>query len=103
MSSITVSKKAVTPAYSLVPTEDFTINYIKNAMYTLNDGGGIYTNCSRSTIRYNIILDTTGGMESSGRWANISHGISAKILREYRNISNTTHVPACGRRHLSAK
>ncbi len=59
-------------------------NIIKNAMATLNDGGGIYTNCSRSTIRYNIILDTRGGMESSGSWANISHGIWPEFLQEYR-------------------
>jgi len=59
-------------------------NIIKNAMSTLNDGGGIYTNCSRSIIRYNIILDTRGGMESSGSWANIAHGIWPEFLREYR-------------------
>ncbi|MFW6277216.1 MAG: right-handed parallel beta-helix repeat-containing protein [Prolixibacteraceae bacterium] len=59
-------------------------NVINNAMYTLNDGGGIYTNCSRSTIRYNIILNTRGGMESSGSWANIEHGIWPEFLREYR-------------------
>jgi len=59
-------------------------NIIKNAMATLNDGGGIYTNCSRSTIRYNIILDTRGGMESSGSWGNIAHGIWPEFLQEYR-------------------
>ncbi|MFA5534145.1 MAG: right-handed parallel beta-helix repeat-containing protein [Mariniphaga sp.] len=59
-------------------------NIIKNAMHTLNDGGAIYTNCSRSTIRYNIILNTLGGLESSGAWANISHGIWPEFLREYR-------------------
>jgi parallel beta-helix repeat protein len=59
-------------------------NIIKNAMHTLNDGGAIYTNCSRSTIRYNIILNTRGGLESSGSWANISHGIWPEFLREYR-------------------
>jgi len=59
-------------------------NIIKNAMATLNDGGGIYTNCSRSTIRHNIILDTKGGMESSGTWANISHAIWPEFLREFK-------------------
>ena len=59
-------------------------NVINNAMHTLNDGGGIYTNCSRSTIRYNIILNTRGGMESSGSWATIAHGIWPEFLREYR-------------------
>ncbi|MCK4374976.1 MAG: right-handed parallel beta-helix repeat-containing protein, partial [Candidatus Brocadiae bacterium] len=59
-------------------------NVIRSAMSTLNDGAGIYTNCSRSTIRHNIILDAKGGMESSGTWANISHGIWLEFLREYR-------------------
>ncbi len=59
-------------------------NLITNAMATLNDGGAIYTNCSRSTIRHNIIRDTRGGMESSGSWANISHGIWPEFLRDYR-------------------
>lgn len=59
-------------------------NIIKNAMATLNDGGGIYTNCSHSTIRYNIIKDTRGGMESSGSWATIAHGIWPEFLGEYR-------------------
>lgn len=73
-------------------------NIIRNAMYTLNDGGGIYTNCSRSTIRYNIILDTRGGMESSGSWANIAHGIWPEFLREYREsiIEYNTIVGAGG-------
>ncbi len=59
-------------------------NIIKNAMATLNDGGAIYTNCSRSTIRHNIILETRGGMASSGSWPNIAHGIWPEFLREYR-------------------
>ncbi len=59
-------------------------NVIRNAMSTLNDGAGIYTNCSRSTIRNNVILDTKGGMKSSGTWQNISHGIWLEFLREYR-------------------
>lgn len=60
-------------------------NIIKNAMATLNDGGAIYTDCSRSTIRYNIILDTRGGMESSGTWPDIAHGIWPEFLREFRD------------------
>jgi parallel beta-helix repeat protein len=59
-------------------------NIIKNAMSTLNDGGAIYTNCSRSTIRYNVIRDTRGGLESSGSWPNIAHGIWPEFLGEYR-------------------
>ncbi len=60
-------------------------NRIDNAMATLNDGGGIYTNCSHSIIRYNIITNTRGGMESSGSWATIAHGIWPEFLGEYRN------------------
>lgn len=59
-------------------------NVIRNAMATMNDGAGIYTNCSRSTIRHNIILNTRGGMESSGDWQCISHGIWLEFLGEYR-------------------
>jgi parallel beta-helix repeat protein len=59
-------------------------NMIENAMATLNDGGGIYTNCSHSTIRHNIIMNTRGGMESSGSWATIAHGIWPEFLGQYR-------------------
>jgi parallel beta helix pectate lyase-like protein len=59
-------------------------NVISRAMETMNDGGGIYTNCSRSTIRHNIILDVRGGMESSGSWPNIAHGIWPEFLKDYR-------------------
>jgi len=59
-------------------------NVITNAMATMNDGGAIYTNGSRSTIRHNVIRDTRGGMESSGTWPNISHGIWPEFLRDYR-------------------
>lgn len=72
-------------------------NIIKNAMSTLNDGGGIYTNCSHSTIRYNIIQDTRGGMESSGTWATIAHGIWPEFLHEYReNIIEFNTVTGSG-------
>jgi parallel beta-helix repeat protein len=60
-------------------------NVITNAMSTMNDGAGIYTNCSRSTIRHNVILHTSGGMESSGTWQNISHGIWMEFLGEYHD------------------
>ncbi len=59
-------------------------NIIENAMATMNDGGGIYTNCSHSTIRHNIIMNTRGGMESSGSWPTIAHGIWPEFLGEYR-------------------
>ncbi len=72
-------------------------NVIVNAMATLNDGAGIYTNCSRSTIRHNIILDCKGGMESSGSWANISHGIWPEFLRDYReSIIEFNTCAGCG-------
>jgi len=60
-------------------------NVIDNAMATLNDGAAIYTNCSESTIRYNIIRNTRGGMESSGPWANLAHGIWPEFLSEFRD------------------
>jgi parallel beta-helix repeat protein len=60
-------------------------NVIRRAMSTLNDGAGIYCNCSRSFIRRNIILDCRGGMESSGTWPDISHGIWLEFLRNYRD------------------
>lgn len=59
-------------------------NVITNAMSTLNDGAGVYTNCDRTTIRHNIILNTEGGMQSSAPWANISHGIWPEFLNQYR-------------------
>jgi parallel beta-helix repeat protein len=59
-------------------------NVIRHAMSTMNDGGGIYTNCGHSVIRHNIILDTRGGMESSGTWATISHGIWPEFLGDFR-------------------
>jgi len=72
-------------------------NVIRNAMSTLNDGAGIYTNCSRSTIRHNIILDVRGGMESSGTWPNISHGIWLEFLGNYReSIVEGNTCARCG-------
>ena len=73
-------------------------NTIKNAMSTLNDGAAIYTNCSRSVIRHNIIIDTRGGMESSGAWANIAHGIWPEFLHEYREsiIESNTIINSGG-------
>ncbi len=73
-------------------------NVIRRAMSTMNDGAAIYTNCSRSTIRHNIILDTRGGMASSGDWANISHGIWLEFLGEYHHsiIENNTCVRSGG-------
>ncbi len=72
-------------------------NVIRNAMATLNDGAGIYTNCSRSTIRHNIILDAKGGMESSGSWPDISHGIWLEFLGNYReSVVEGNTCAGCG-------
>lgn len=69
-------------------------NIIKGAMWTLNDGGAIYTDCSRSTIRNNIIYDTKGDLESSGPWYPIGHGIWLEFLGDYRQslVENNTVV-----------
>ncbi|MBN1515318.1 right-handed parallel beta-helix repeat-containing protein [Candidatus Sumerlaeota bacterium] len=69
-------------------------NVIENAMCTLNDGGAVYCNCSLSTIRHNIILETRGGMESMGPWANLAQGIWPEFLSEFHDsvIENNTVV-----------
>jgi parallel beta-helix repeat protein len=67
-------------------------NIIKRAMWTLNDGGAIYTDCSRSTIRNNIIYDTRGDLSSSGPWYPLGHGIWLEFLGDYREsvVENNT-------------
>jgi parallel beta-helix repeat protein len=67
-------------------------NIIKRAMSTLNDGGAIYCNCSYTTIRNNIILNTEGDLESSGPWSNLGHGIWPEFLSNFKNqvIENNT-------------
>ena len=69
-------------------------NIIKRAMWTLNDGGAIYTDCSRSTIRNNIIYDTRGDLSSSGPWYPLGHGIWLEFLGDYREsaVENNTIV-----------
>lgn len=59
-------------------------NVLKNAMFTLNDGAAIYTNCHRSIIKSNVILYTKGNLESSGPWANLGHGIWPEFLSDFR-------------------
>ncbi len=73
-------------------------NYIENAMATMNDGGAVYTNCDSSTIRHNIIVDTRGGMESSGPWANLAHGIWPEFLGDFNGnvIEHNTCVRSGG-------
>ncbi len=60
-------------------------NIFINCMSTLNDGAAIYANCSQTTARHNIIIDTRGGMDSSGPWANLAHGIWPEFLSEFRD------------------
>ncbi len=69
-------------------------NIINNAMWTLNDGAAIYTDCSKSFIRNNIIYNTRGNLESSGPWYPLSHGIWLEYLEEYREsvVENNTIV-----------
>jgi parallel beta-helix repeat protein len=69
-------------------------NIIKNAMFTLNDGGAIYTDCSRSFIHNNIIYDTKGDLTSSGPWYPLGHGIWLEFLGDYRRsvVENNTIV-----------
>ncbi|MGC9452574.1 MAG: right-handed parallel beta-helix repeat-containing protein [Oceanipulchritudo sp.] len=69
-------------------------NVFRNTMNTLNDGGAIYTNCSLSVIRENIILDTKGDLESSHPWTPLGHGIWPEFLESFRNsqiIGNTVY------------
>ncbi len=67
-------------------------NVISRAMSTLNDGAGIYTNCDSSIIRYNIVYDTEGDLESSGPWANLGHGIWLEFLSDFQGsvVENNT-------------
>jgi parallel beta-helix repeat protein len=69
-------------------------NIIKNAMFTLNDGGAIYTDCSRSFIHNNIIYDTKGDLTSSGPWYPLGHGIWLEFLGDYHRsvVENNTVV-----------
>ncbi|MCX7725730.1 MAG: right-handed parallel beta-helix repeat-containing protein [Chitinispirillaceae bacterium] len=60
-------------------------NIITNAMWTLNDGAGIYTNCDSSTIRYNIVLYSNGGWESTGWEIRLAHGIWPEFLEHFKN------------------
>jgi hypothetical protein len=69
-------------------------NIIKNAMFTLNDGGAIYTDCSRSFIHNNIIYDTKGDLTSSGPWYPLGQGIWPEFLGDYHRsvVENNTVV-----------
>ncbi|MBN1982242.1 MAG: right-handed parallel beta-helix repeat-containing protein [Chitinivibrionales bacterium] len=69
-------------------------NVIKNAMYTFNDGGAIYTDCSKSYIRNNIIIDTKGDLSSCGPWYPLGHGIWLEFLGDFREsvVENNTVI-----------
>jgi Right handed beta helix region len=69
-------------------------NIIKNAMFTLNDGGAIYTDCSRSFIHNNIIYDSKGDLTSSGPWYPLGQGIWLEFLGDYHRsvVENNTVV-----------
>jgi parallel beta-helix repeat protein len=69
-------------------------NIIKRAMWTLNDGGAIYTDCSRSHIHNNIIYDTKGDLTSSGPWYPLGHGIWLEFLGDFHQsvVENNTIV-----------
>ncbi len=60
-------------------------NVFRNCMNTLNDGGAIYANCSRSIIRENIILDTVGDMESAQPFFPLGHGIWPEFLEDFHH------------------
>jgi hypothetical protein len=73
-------------------------NIIKGAMWTLNDGAAIYTDCSHSTIHNNIIYDTKGDLASSGPWYPLGHGIWLEFLGDFRESfvdSNTIVRSGC--------
>jgi hypothetical protein len=69
-------------------------NIIKGAMWTLNDGAAIYTDCGSSTIRNNIIYDVKGDLSSSGPWYPLGHGIWLEFLGDFREsvVENNTIV-----------
>jgi len=86
-------------------------NNIARAMWTMNDGAGIYVNANRTVIRHNIILDTLGSLESSHRipyggvrdyehswpWANLGHGIWIEFLSDFRgSIVEGNTCAGCG-------
>lgn len=67
-------------------------NVLVRTMSTLNDGAAIYTNCNRSTIRENIILDTVGNLETSHPWWPLGHGIWPEFLSDFRDTVITGNV-----------
>jgi hypothetical protein len=73
-------------------------NVIRNAMATLNDGAGIYTNCDSSTIRHNIVLNSVGDWTSvtSGWKYSLGHGIWPEFLSHFKyNIIDSNTCAGC--------
>jgi hypothetical protein len=69
-------------------------NVFRDTMNTLNDGAAIYTNCSYSFIRENIILDTEGDLESSHPWTPLGAGIWLEFLSNFHHsevVGNTVY------------
>ncbi len=86
-------------------------NRISRALWTMNDGGGIYVNASRNVIRHNIVLDSRGNEESSQRipygntrdyehswpWANLGQGIWIEFLGDFGgSIVEANTCAGCG-------
>lgn len=69
-------------------------NLFRDTMTTLNDGAAIYTNCNRSYIRENIILDTVGDLDSSHPWSPLGAGIWPEFLSNFHSseiVRNTVY------------
>lgn len=64
-------------------------NVFVRTMGTLNDGAAVYTNCSWSVIRDNLILDTVGDLEYSHPWWPLGHGIWLEFLEEFHDSTVT--------------
>lgn len=73
-------------------------NVFVRCMGSLNDGGAIYANCSRSIITNNIILDTVGNLATSHDWYPLGHGIWPEFLSDFREqvITGNTVVGSGG-------
>lgn len=58
-------------------------NVFRYCMFTLNDGGAIYTNSGRNIMHENIVLHTVGDLDSSHPWTPLGHGIWPEFLGNY--------------------
>lgn len=72
-------------------------NVFIDTMNTLNDGAAVYTNCSYSFIRDNIILETEGDLDSSHPWTPLGAGIWLEFLSNFHHSQVTGNtVYGCG-------